>query len=380
MAEDKINVLHLRDSPWVDGPGRTILESASAIDASRFNYLIAGFTNPVSTGNQFIAEAQKRGLKIFNINETGPFDYKIISQILSLIDKHNIHILHSHEFRSDLMGLICARIKRIPVVTTLHGWIGNGMKGRIFVTIDKMLLRFFDHVITVSKLMGKQVQKLGVSNNRLSVLYNSLIIDRYMPDINDNSFREELGVEADTLLVANIGRLSPEKGQADFILAARSVLETHQNAKFLLIGIGPEQEMLENLASDIGIRDAVIFTGYRNDMMGIYNSLDLVVQSSYTEGMPNVILEALLMEVPVIATNVGGTAEVIKDNTTGVLLKPNSSDEIADKIKEYVAEREIFKEMAKAGREIVKRNFNFIDRTDKLTAIYEKMMKNRGDK
>ena len=227
--------------------------------------------------------------------------------------------------------------------------------------------------------MENQVQKLGVSSNKLSVLYNSLIIDRYRPDANDQDFRKELGVEENTLLVANIGRLSPEKGQADFILAAKNVLETHQNTKFLLIGVGPEQERLENLANDNGIRDAVIFTGYRNNMISIYNSLDLVVQSSHTEGMPNVVLEASLMEVPVIATKVGGTSEIINDYESGVLIAAGSHEIIAKKIIEYLKYPDLYVKMAIQAKLRVQQYFNFQNRTKILMNIYEEITQHNKD-
>jgi glycosyltransferase involved in cell wall biosynthesis len=374
--DDKINVLHLRDSPWVDGPGRTILETASAIDNDRCNYIIGAFDVIDSKENPLVTAALERNLKVFQIKETGSLDLNIFRQVLNYIDENNIHILHTHEFRSDLIGLVCAKIRKIPIITTLHGWIANGLKGKFYVILDKAILRFFDHIIVVSNIMKEQVQKLRVPESKISVLYNSLIIDRYQPHRSDNTFRRELGLDENTVLVGNIGRLSPEKGQDIFIHAANEVSKKYKNIRFVLIGIGPDQERLERLAEQLCIENMIIFTGYRNDMLSIYNSLNLVVQSSHTEGMPNVILEALLMEVPVVATNVGGTSEIIKDYKSGVLIPASDHQIITKKIMEYMENSDLYIKMANMAKMDVQQHFNFQDRTRRLMSLYESIDKN----
>jgi glycosyltransferase involved in cell wall biosynthesis len=108
-------------------------------------------------------------------------------------------------------------------------------------------------------------------------------------------------------------------------------------------------------------------------MASIYNDVDLVVQSSWTEGMPNVILESLLMEVPVIATDVGGTREVICDGDTGVLIRPGDVIELKKNIEQFMDNRNYMMEMAKRGRKDVKARFNHSDRVKKLESVYQKV-------
>jgi glycosyltransferase involved in cell wall biosynthesis len=207
----------------------------------------------------------------------------------------------------------------------------------------------------------------------MSVLHNALVIENFRPDSKDQTFRREIGISDKTLLVGNIGRLSPEKGQSDCVRVAAAVLKDYKDAKFVLIGKGDDEVRLRELAQKLEITNEVIFMGYRDDMQRIYNSLDLVVQSSYTEGMPNVILEALAMEVPVIATDVGGTSEAIRNNLTGVLVQPAKPEEITKKILAFIQNQDAFKEMAKKGRKHVETNFNFDERTQKLSRIYDQI-------
>ena len=371
--EKRINILHLRDSPWVDGPGRTILESASRINPEKYGYFIGAFCNKNSQGNPFIDTAVERKLKVFRIDESYSLDWTILSQIERLIVREKVDIIHTHEVRSDLFGLVAAKMAGVPVMTTLHGWIQNGLKGKLFTKIDKGILRFFDHVIVVSEKMKDEVLRYSVRPEKVSVLHNALFIENFRRNSGDRSFRGEIGVNDETLLVGNIGRLSPEKGQADFIRSAAKVLSRNKNARFVLIGIGEDKPHLEALSRSLGLDEKVLFLGYRSDMVQVYNSLDLVVQTSYTEGMPNVVLEALAMEVPVIATDVGGTSEVIKNNHTGVLVGPGKTEIIAENILNFIRTRDVFAKMAKYGKKSVVKNFNFDERTKKLSELYDFM-------
>ncbi|MCK4586212.1 MAG: glycosyltransferase, partial [Gammaproteobacteria bacterium] len=349
VTEKKINVLHLRDSPWVDGPGRTIHESAAAIDNNRFNYIIGAFEGVSDEQSPFISEALKRNLNVITIQEKGAFDLSTFRQILKYIDDHDVHILHTHEFRSDLIGLICAKIKRIHVITTVHGFISNNFKGKLYTFANKLLLRFFCRVIVVSGKMKSQLEHLYVSSKKIEVLYNALVIERYKVDWQLKNFRNELGVGDDVCLIANIGRLSPEKGQRDFLTAAAKVASKNTNAIYLLIGIGPEENNLRNYVSELGLEDAVRFLGYRKDMIDIYNGLNLVVQSSYTEGMPNVILESLIMSVPVLASDVGGTREAVEGHASSKLFTPGDIDFLVSAINQFMEERDKYQKLAILG-------------------------------
>lgn len=375
MADRKITILDLRDSPWVDGPGRTTLESATRIDREKYRIIVAGFSGGAQKTDEYITEAERRGLPVVRLRESGALDPGVVRQVLSLIDQNAVDIVHTHEFRSNVIGLLCARLRHIPVLATCHGWIANNAKGKIRVILDRLSLYFFDHIIVVSKKLQAQLNAQGIGLARISALPNAVAFENFTPGQNGMSFRDELGVQPDTVLVANIGRLSPEKGQAEFILAASAVLREYSNIRFILIGVGPDRARLEQLAKDSGITDKIIFCGYRADMPRIYSSLDLVVQSSFTEGMPNVILEAASMEVPIIATNVGGTAEIIEHGSSGVLVRPGIPGEIETAIQEFLRDRVKYLGMARRARLSVRQRFSYESRTNKLMHIYDSLVR-----
>lgn len=373
----QVRILDLRDSPWVDGPGRTILDCASSLQGQGYQIVIGTFSGGEQKTNAYADEAVRRSLPVKNIHERGPFDLRVIRQIMQLIDDLNIDIVHTHDFRSNIFGLLAARWRRRPIVTTVHGWIANDVKGKLYVTADKLALRFFDRVITVSERTRELIRRARVANRKITVISNALSLDRYQPDRRADDFRRELRVGVDAVLIANIGRLSPEKGQVEFLQAARELAPHWPNIKFILIGIGPDREMLERFVSDNGLEQAVIFAGFRDDMINVYNSLDLVVQSSSTEGMPNVVLEALLMEVPVIATDVGGTAEIVEHQRTGVLMQPGSVQAIVANVTDYLRNPVRHRAMAQVGRCWVSERFDHRRRVEKLAGVYDSLLNGR---
>ncbi|MES9969194.1 MAG: glycosyltransferase family 4 protein [Candidatus Thiodiazotropha sp.] len=370
MSEKILQVLDLRDSPWIDGPGRTILQCADMIDRSRCNIHIGAFSGSSHNDHLYLKKAVELGLDVVQIEENKSFDMKVIDQIKRVIQDRSIDIIHTHDFRSNIFGLICAKRLGLPLFSTCHGWISNNLKGSIYTAIDRYLLKFHDQIIVVSELMKDQLIQNGIDEEKIRVINNALVIDDYVIDRKCNKFRKEFGIQADAKVIANIGRLSPEKRQDNFLKAAKKIEGIDANVVFLVIGVGPEEEKLKRLANELGISDKVIFTGYRNDMTSIYNEIDLVVQSSNTEGMPNVILESLLMTVPVIATNVGGTGQIVQDSINGILIEPENLDHLINAMKNYIQTSERFYEMALVGRQNIIDNFNQDVRVEKLLSAY----------
>ncbi|MBZ0071301.1 MAG: glycosyltransferase [Gammaproteobacteria bacterium] len=368
----------MRDSPWVDGPGRTILDTASMVDPQRYHIVVGAFSGDRHGEHAYLSEATRRGLETYPIAERRAIDPDVLRQIVDWCRHNAIDIIHTHDFRSDLYGLIAARRLRIPAVSTCHGWIANDLKGRIYTVVDKFLLRFFDRTIVVSARMQAHLSTHGIPARKLAVIQNALIVEDYRPDRSDRSVQAELGIPAYHKVVGNIGRLSLEKCQDLFLRAAAEIIPEMPDVSFVIVGIGPEEDRLRRLVGELGIVDHVVFAGYRADMQRVYNSLDLVVQSSSTEGMPNVVLEALLMRVPVVATDVGGTAEIVTDGVSGRLITPNDSRALTAAMQEALTTTEQTTGWAAAGEKHVRDYFNHTTRLQRIMDVYDHVMEGQG--
>lgn len=370
MTSLPIPVLDLRDSPWVDGPGRTILDCAASMDPDQIRVIIGTFDSGQAEQGAYAREASRRGLIVETIHESSALDFNVLRQIIRLIDRHQIRIVHTHDFRSDLFGFLAARWRGVSLVGTAHGWIDNSLKSRAMNWIDKHLLRNMDRTIAVSR--GTLACLWDDHSPSSSVVIpNALRTNDYVAKPESASFRERCGFSERDLLIANVGRLSPEKGQDRFLRAGPGILDQFPQARLILIGVGPMQPELERLAFQLGIAERVHFMGYMDDMCAVYPALDLVVQSSHTEGMPNVLLEALLLEVPIVATAVGGTGEIVTHHRHGLLVPPGEAATIETAIIQALNHPECMKAMAREGACRVRSAFDHEQRVARLIELYQ---------
>ena len=370
----QIRILDLRDSPWVDGPGRTVLQTAELLDRKRFSVVVGGFCNGTMQESEYLSDAERRSLEVQPIYESRALDYRIVGQIMSALDRHRIDIVHAHDFRSNLVGLYCARRKGIPIVATCHGWIANDLKGHLKKRLDVRLLSRFDRVVAVSQRIKDQLSKGGINSHRVKLIVNALVVEDFQPDASDKEFRHRIGLADETPLSVNVGRLSAEKGQDLLLRALAEVRRSVSDIFLVFVGIGPEEQALRSSAEMLGLSDVVRFAGYCSDMQAVYNSADLVVQSSLTEGMPNVILESLLMQTPVIATSVGGTTEIVEHGKNGYLVEPNSVGMLADGILDFLRNETIHNELALRGCKHVKEHFNHVARVRRTAELYSSIV------
>jgi glycosyltransferase involved in cell wall biosynthesis len=366
-----IRVLHLRDSPWVDGPGRTILDTGSHLDPSRIEYHVGVLVAQRDGEHPLVDAARQRGISVFAIADCGRLDDQLLGPILQLIDRLQIDVLHSSEFRSRLISqFIKRRRPRLRMVTTAHGWIANTLRRRVVRILDKMMFRSFDHVIPVSTATRSLIPKWWLPESRATVLRNALVLKSYGSDIVNKPRRP---INPQHAVLINVGRLSPEKGQEMLLGALHALTPRWPGLRLKIAGIGPLEQHLRSVARTLGLQDRVEFIGYVEDMPRLYADVDLVVQSSFTEGLPNVILEAAYLRVPIVATAVGGTAEVIAHQESGWLIEPKL-DQLVAGIARFLEHPQEFVSMAERAHQGVLRNYSFDVRTERMTQIYERLL------
>jgi glycosyltransferase involved in cell wall biosynthesis len=370
-----INVLHLRDTYEIGGPGKTILETHRAIDTSRFCLHLGVFLRHAeSSDTPFVRAARQAGMPVHEIRGANQYDPRMVSRIWDVIEAHDIDIIHAHEVKSDVIAWLVRRGRRVPIVTTLHGWISNGTKSRILIDIDKRIVRSFDRVIAVSQLIGTEMATRGVSPKQLRLVHNAIVIERYRRSGRTGYLAELVGHQLSGTVIASIGRLSSEKGHADLVEALALAAARGWRPNLVLAGDGPARADLEGKVRALGLAGAVHFTGYVNQPERLLEETALMVLPSHTEGLPNAALEALAMQVPVLATRVGGTPEVVIDGETGRLVPPRSPQALADAIIDFLTDPAPWRDLADNGRRMVERRFDFKARTRRIEAIYSELL------
>jgi glycosyltransferase involved in cell wall biosynthesis len=364
-------VLHLRDSPWLDGPGRTILETAAHVDRSRVDFFIGALVSKEGT-HPLLAGARARGLQSIAIKDPGGGITGLVDQIMAVVEQHDIQVLHASDFRTSLAALLCRRRRRsLKVVATAHGWIANTLRRRVFRFLDKFLLRQFDRVVLVSHAMRRLVPRWWLPDRRVTVMHNALVLESYGQEARQRS-RPPVSANRDVVML-NIGRLSPEKGQAMLLDALKQLLVKWPNLKLQFAGVGPLEASLRAQAEAAGIASRVEFLGYITDMPPLYANCDLVVQSSFTEGLPNVILEAAFLRVPIVATDVGGTREVVQHDHSACIIRP-STEELVAGIDSFMSDPARFAAMADRAHDNIMAKFSFAARTSNLMQFYDELL------
>jgi glycosyltransferase involved in cell wall biosynthesis len=366
---DKIVILDLRDSPWHDGPGRTIIEVAAGLQQQAIDIKIASFVLADNKASDYLNKAREMGLECVEIVEAKTFDYAIVEQIVALHQRIPFAIIHTHDLRSNVYGLLAARKLKLPIIATMHGWVANTLARKAIMVLGNLMLSYlFDAVITVSDAARKRLQQY-LPSCRLITIHNTLMTKAYRPT-GEGAFRHSLNIPDGTPLLAKIGRLSPEKRQEDLIVAASRLVKEGYDFKVVLIGIGPEEQKLRALTEQLDLADTIIFTGFIKDMLSVYSDLDLVVQTSTTEGLPNVILEAMLMRVPVIATDVGGTCEIINSSKVGTLIEAANETALVSALRSFLRSPQSYREKLDSAEQRIREAFDSDRRLQRMAALY----------
>lgn len=312
-------------------------------------------------------------MPVHTIRGFNQYDPRLIRRTVELVKTLGIDVVHAHETKSDVITYLSSLLHRVPIVTTLHGWIGNSAKQRAFIALDRRIIRGFDRVLAVSGQIRDQLLLAGVAADRIRLIHNAIVLERYRRTGKGGFLTKLIGHAVPSPVIACIGRLSAEKGHADLIEALGILAARGRKVSAVLAGDGPERPTLLQRIHDLGLTDAVHLPGYVDQPQRVLEETDLMVLPSHTEGLPNAALEALAMDVPVLATRVGGTPEVIVDGETGRLVPPRSPEALADALEDFLTDSSSWKRMAKRGHTLVEQQFDFQARTRKLESIYTEL-------
>lgn len=276
---------------------------------------------------------------------------------------------------TSLLGLIFARIKRTPLIHTERGTKHSVVSSR---TVD-LISRIYDH--TIGSLIVRSAWKnIGVSSaacdfvkhlgaKEAIVIPNG--IDTTVFRKKDGSTRKKLSLGNSSMVITFVGRLIYAKGVQDLISALPRVKETVPRAKVLIAGDGPYKANLESLAYHNHCDTDILFLGQKNqdEVIDILSTTDIFVNPSYSEGLPTSVMEAASIGLPIVATDVGGTREIIENRRTGSLIKPGDVEQLRYKLCELAANVELRRELGRNATTFVKQKYDWEEITDKWTKV-----------
>jgi glycosyltransferase involved in cell wall biosynthesis len=377
----KIRLLELRNTyKWGGGPDKTILLSAERHDPARVEAVVAYIRDARDREFTIGDKARAKGLTFYEIEERGKFDIRVLKALREIVLCHDINLIHSHDHKSDLFAYVLRRWlcpRPIALLSTAHAWVMLGLKGEMYRRLDLSLMRRFDHLIAVSHATKDEMINAGVPPHLISVVHNGIDTDAWSQSQVRTSQRNALGVGKAFPVVGYVGRIMPEKDLETWVHAASLVAHEYPQARFVLVGEGKDDsylEQLKRLAVDFGIGERTHFPGYRSDLIPVYASFDLFVLSSRREGLPNSILEAMAMGLPVVTTDVAGAKELVVNGETGLVVPQQDVHGLAKAILTILGDEQRRLAMARAGRRRVEFEFSFSRRMGRIEDLYEQIL------
>lgn len=359
-----MRIVHATAPSEYGGLERVVMDLAVGLGGRGHQVTVIAVVDSRGAPHPFEQAGEHRGVTVETVS-VPPRRYSAeIDTVTRILRRSRPDVVHTHGYRPDVLHALAARRAGVPLVTTLHGFTGGGMKNRFYEWLQIRSVRSFNAVVAVSEPMAKDLGRRGFDARRLRVIRNAW---RPRPASKSaHEARAQLGVPAERFHVGWVGRLSLEKGP-DILLDALASLPAGE-VLTSIIGDGPLADSLQERVGSEDIRE-VRFAGAIHDAGSLFAGFDAFVLSSRTEGTPMVLLEAMAAGVPVIATRVGGVPDVI-DEDSGFLVSSGDATGIAEAICSVRRHPEEAARRVGRAREILRDRFAYDSWLDAYERVY----------
>jgi glycosyltransferase involved in cell wall biosynthesis len=363
VRQGEIRVLHVRTVRGNGGgPEKTVFRSGEYFHrfgvAPEALYLLDAHT----PSDLLLQRARRAAIPVHIAVEHSAVDVAGASALARLVRSGRFDILHAHDYKANALARLLWPAGGYRIIATAHGYNRTTRREGCYYALEKLLLRSVDAVICPSRHLADQLARSGVSRSRLHYVPNAIAVEDWPYHPRHR--------RPDGLRVLYAGRLSPEKNVPALLEAAAALRQRGRRLQVEIAGEGPQRGALEEQAATLGLSDAISFLGLRDDVAELMARSDVFVNPSLTEGMPNTVLEALASGLPVIATDVGATRELVVHEQTGLLVPPGDAGALADAIARLDDCPDMACGLALCGRRHVEEHFNLLTRTALVVALY----------
>jgi glycosyltransferase involved in cell wall biosynthesis len=301
----------------------------------------------------------------------GKVNLGVIGQVRNFILEQNIHIVHTHGYKQDFIGLLAATGTPCKLISTPHGWSKQAdFKLRCYEILDRCVFPFFDVVAPLSEELLKPLRRLPFMKTKLCLIRNAVDLDDVVlardvaPEIH--AWRQR-----GATVIGYMGRLDPAKG-VEVLLRALLFLR-NQKVHLVVVGEGDDRNRLESLSKNLKLSEKVSFVGYQEDRFSYLKGFSAFVLPSFSEGTPRCLMEAMGAEVPIIASDIEGCRVLIEHGRTGLLFPCGNSEALATAIDETLEDPDLARSRATKAREFVEDSFSAKRMALEYQALYERL-------
>lgn len=308
----------------------------------------------------------------FDIEMKSRFSMSAIRELVKLIKERNIEIIHTHGYKSDIMGLIAARMAGIKVIATPHGFgEPSDLKLKAFVKLGKLALRFCDLVVPLSEQLVNESKQAGVAERKIHFVRNAVDLK----EVEEYRFKKQKQTDPNRKLkIGYIGQIIPRKKVDHILNIYNQIWLENNNIELQLLGDGESRAEMEKLAATLPSAESIHFMGFRNDRLELLSQFDLFVMTSSDEGIPRCLMEAIAMETPVAAYNIPGIDQLVMHEETGLLAKYGDQKTLKDYWLKLLSDKPYAEELARHGREFVNERYSGKRMATEYTDLYQTLL------
>lgn len=336
-------------------------------------------------GGDFIEMIRNKCAGIYHVDTTRSFRLDKSVKLAKIIKAEKINVVHSHTpLPGTNISRIAATLAGVPVITHAHS-LGQALNSNLAIKKYQLMLdwatsRFFcDRIIAVAEAVKTATVQRGSPPSKIEVIYNGIALTNNRSARSPEEVRKEFNLTENQKLVGQVGYFCRNKGQHVLIKAACSAIKDFPDAIFMIVGAdlqesGKYKKKLENLARELGVEKNIIFTGYRSDVRDLMSAFDAFVLPSFAEGLPVTILEAMAARKPVITTSVGGNAEIVVHEETGMIVPAGDHQQLSEAILHLLHNPEKAALMGQKGYERVQAYFSLEQMVERTFQVYKEVM------
>lgn len=349
-------ILHVITRLEPGGAQRNTLYTVEHLDRAQFDPALAwGPGDPLDEAAAAIDDLRREPIPELVRPVAPALDAWALRRLVEVMRRLGPHVVHTHSSKAGVLGRVAARIAGVPVtVHSIHGYGFTPLQPApvrvLFLVAERVMSRWTDHFIAVSERNLRTGLELGLfPPGRASLIRSGIELDRFRGATGATEARLRLGVPERAPLVVQVGNFKPQKAPLDFVRVASQVAERVPEAWFVMVGDGELRPAAEELAEDLGIADRMVFCGWWDEVPGLLAAARVSVLTSRHEGLPRAAVESLAAGVPVVATAVDGTPEVVSHGVNGFLVDAGDVVGLARRVCAVLRNDELYRRLAAAA-------------------------------
>jgi glycosyltransferase involved in cell wall biosynthesis len=360
-----LTILHTEASPGWGGQEIRIISEASVFAKRGFRVILLG-----QPGAPLLHEATHSGLTVRPLAMRGPLDVMACWRLRRLMRREEVDLVHTHSSIDAWLAGFAAKSLGLPVVRSRH--VAIPVKRRRNFVYNALS----DRVIASGDAIRDMLIEGGVFPGKIVSIPAGVDVRRFHPGVPGEPVRQELRLHGP--VIGTVARFAGSKGYSILLQAIPAILQQEPAAEFVWVGAGVSLAAVHREVMQSGLAAKIRLTGFREDVPALLAAMDVVVLPSVREGVPQVLLQALAMRKPVVASAVGGIPEVIQHQRTGVLVPPNDPQALSAGVVHLLNHRAQAVEWAEAGGQFVETHYTLERMIDRTAAVYTSILVEKG--